>query len=174
MTTSLSPPAEDAARRDLGTAPQMYHEIARVIERMHRRFLDVLRIELGRIGIDDISPVQVMMLLNISSGEISVRDLIERGYYLGSNASYNLKNLVERGYVDRGASLRDKRAARLRLSNKGQELAERLRQMAAVHADGLIRDEADATDFETTYRTLRRLERKWTDVIRSDDEPDLP
>lgn len=139
---------------------------------MHRRFLDVLRIELGRIGIDDISPVQVMMLLNISSGEISVRDLIERGYYLGSNASYNLKNLVERGYVDRAASLRDKRAARLRLSAKGVELAERLRQMAAVHADGLIREEADVQDFETTYRTLRRLERKWTDVIRSDHEPE--
>lgn len=152
---------------------QTYHEIARVIERMHRRFLDVLRIELGRIGIDDISPVQVMMLLNISSGEISVRDLIERGYYLGSNASYNLKNLVERGYVDRAASLRDKRAARLRLSAKGVELAERLRQMAAEHADGLIREDADVQDFETTYRTLRRLERKWTDVIRSDNEPEL-
>lgn len=172
MSTS-SPPLDDAeARTDRAAATQMYHEIARVIERMHRRFLDVLRIELARIGIDDISPVQVMMLLNISSGEISVRDLIERGYYLGSNASYNLKNLVERGYVDRAASQRDKRAARLRLSQKGVDLAERLREMASVHADGLIRDDSDAGEFETTYRTLRRLERKWTDVIRSDDDPE--
>lgn len=164
---------DDSARPDRGAATQMYHEIARVIERMHRRFLDVIRIELGRIGIHDISPVQVMMLLNISSGEISVRDLIERGYYLGSNASYNLKNLVEKGYVDRSASPRDKRAARLRLSAKGAELAERLRDMAALHADGMIRDDGDAQDFEATYRTLRRLERKWTDVIRSDDGEEI-
>jgi DNA-binding MarR family transcriptional regulator len=169
MTTLEQAPTEDVARKDKATASQMYHEIARIIERMHRRFLDVLRIELGRIGIDDISPVQVMMLLNISSGEISVRDLIERGYYLGSNASYNLKQLVDTGYVDRSASPRDKRAARLKLSARGAELCERLRAMSALHADALIQGDGDLQEFETTYRTLRRLERKWTDVIRSDE-----
>ena len=175
MTTLVQPqPTEDNApkdseRKDKASATQMYHEVARIIERMHRRFLDVLRIELARIGIDDISPVQVMMLLNISNGEISVRDLIERGYYLGSNASYNLKQLVDSGYVDRSASPRDKRAARLKLSAKGLELCERLRHMASVHSEGLIRTDGDSQDFEVTYRTLRRLERKWTDVIRSDE-----
>ncbi|HYH39802.1 MarR family transcriptional regulator [Azospirillum sp. TSO22-1] len=170
MTTTLvhSQP-DDAARKDRVSPSQMYHEIARIIERMHRRYLDVLRIELGRIGIDDISPVQVMMLLNISSGEISVRDLIERGYYLGSNASYNLKQLVDQGYVDRAASPRDKRAARLKLSARGTELCEQLRRMSALHADALIRADGDMQDFEVTYKTLRRLERKWTDVIRSDE-----
>lgn len=169
MSTLVQPQNEDAALKDKVTAGQIYHEVARIIERMHRRFLDVLRIELGRIGVDDISPVQVMMLLNISNGEISVRDLIERGYYLGSNASYNLKQLVDGGYVDRSASPRDKRAARLKLSTKGMELCERLRDMAAAHSEGLIRTDGDGQDFETTYRTLRRLERKWTDVIRSDE-----
>ncbi|HYG87578.1 MAG TPA: MarR family transcriptional regulator [Azospirillum sp.] len=169
MTTTLvHPQADEAARKDGVSPSQMYHEIARIIERMHRRYLDVLRIELGRIGIDDISPVQVMMLLNISSGEISVRDLIERGYYLGSNASYNLKQLVDQGYIDRSASPRDKRAARLKLSVKGNELCEQLRRMATLHADAMIRGDGDMQDFEVTYKTLRRLERKWTDVIRSD------
>ena len=170
MTTTLAhSQPDDAARKDRVSPSQMYHEIARIIERMHRRYLDVLRIELGRIGIDDISPVQVMMLLNISSGEISVRDLIVRGYYLGSNASYNLKQLVDQGYVDRAASPRDKRAARLKLSVRGTELCEQLRRMSTLHADALIRAEGDMQDFEVTYRTLRRLERKWTDVIRSDE-----
>lgn len=171
MTTVLQSPADDASRKEKVAPSQVYHEVARIIERMHRRFLDVLRIELGRIGIDDISPVQVMMLLNISTGEISVRDLIERGYYLGSNASYNLKQLVDQGYVDRSASPRDKRAARLKLSARGMELTEQLRAMSGLHADALINTDTDFQDFETTYRTLRRLERKWTDVIRS-DEPD--
>jgi len=172
-TTLVQPQTDDAARKDRVSPSQMYHEIARVIERMHRRYLDVLRIELGRIGIDDISPVQVMMLLNISTGEISVRDLIERGYYLGSNASYNLKQLVDQGYVDRSASPRDKRAARLKLSAKGAELCEHLRRMSGLHADTLIRGDGDMQELEVTYKTLRRLERKWTDVIRSDESDEL-
>ena len=173
MTTTLvHPQPDEATRKDKVSPSQMYHEIARIIERMHRRYLDVLRIELGRIGIDDISPVQVMMLLNISSGEISVRDLIERGYYLGSNASYNLKQLVDQGYVDRAAAPRDKRAARLKLSTRGTDLCEQLRHMSTLHADALIRADSDMQEFEVTYKTLRRLERKWTDVIRS-DESDL-
>jgi DNA-binding MarR family transcriptional regulator len=172
MSTLVQNQADDA-RPDRAAVSQIYHDVARIIERMHRRTLDVLRIELAGIGIDDISPVQVMMLFNISSGEISVRDLIERGYYLGSNASYNLKHLVENGYVDRGASPRDKRAARLKLSARGAALCERLRDMAASHAESLIRSDTELQDFETTLRVLRRLERKWTDVIRSDDSEPL-
>src|SRR5271168_1879796 len=94
------------------TGPNVLQDLPRLIERMHRRFLDVVRIELGKLGVEDISPVQAVMLDNIGNEEISVRDLIERGYYLGSNASYNLKQLVEGGYVDRQASERDRRAAR--------------------------------------------------------------
>lgn len=149
--------------------PAVYTDLGRIIESMTRRFLDVLRMELARIGIDDLSPGQALMLINIGGEELSVRDLLERGYYLGSNASYNLKQLVDSGYVDRSASPRDKRAARLKLSARGLELCERLRHMASVHSDGLIRTDGDSQDFEVTYRTLRRLERKWTDVIRSDE-----
>src|ERR1700691_5482985 len=100
------------------TAPQAAQELPRLIERMHRRFLDVVRIELGHRGINDISPVQAMMLASVGDEEISVRDLIERGYYLGSNASYNLKNLVDGGYIDRQTSARDRRSARLKVSAK--------------------------------------------------------
>lgn len=145
---------------------QLYEELTRLIERMHRRFLDVVRVELSRIGIDDISPVQVLMLLNIGGDEISVRDLVERGYYLGSNASYNLKHLVDAGYVDRSPSQRDRRSARLRLSEKGQRLWAELRRLGSAHAAGLVRDPGDADELEIAYRTLRRLERAWTDVMR--------
>jgi DNA-binding MarR family transcriptional regulator len=154
------------AGRSTGTA--IYHDIARIVERMHRRFLDVVRVELSRVGIDDISPVQVLMLMNIGTEELSVRDLMERGYYLGSNASYNLKQLVETGYVDRAPSLRDRRSARLRLSEKGMSLCGELRRLEATQADALIRTEDDSGDFDVTYRTLRKLERAWSDIIRYD------
>lgn len=146
----------------------LYRDIARVIDHMQRRLHDVVRVELGRVGVDDISPMQVLMLLNIGEDELSVRDLMERGYYLGSNASYNLKHLVEQGYVDRAASQRDRRAARLRLSEKGQWLCTQIGKLEDRHATQLLRGPADAADLETTYRMLRRLERMWGDVVRYD------
>src|SRR5215208_3803470 len=92
---------EHVSRAEGPEAPQAepagvtHIEIVRVIERLHRRSLDLVRADLIEAGIDDLSPSQVMMLFTIGSSELSVRDLIERGYYLGSNASYSLKRLVE-------------------------------------------------------------------------------
>jgi DNA-binding MarR family transcriptional regulator len=143
-------------------------DLARVIERVSRRFLDYLRLELTRLGVDDISPSQVMVLLTIGTGEIAVRDLLDRGYYVGSNASYNLKQLVESGYLDRGASPRDRRLARISLSPKGQLLCERLKLMEENSAFGLsFGADLDAdSDLQNTYDTLRRLEQLWGDALR--------
>jgi DNA-binding MarR family transcriptional regulator len=148
---------------------QVTQDLPRLIERMHRRFLDVIRIELSRQGVNDISPVQAMMLSNIGDEEISVRDLIERGYYLGSNASYNLKNLVDGGYIDRQASERDRRSARLKLSAKGKNILNALIKLNLQMAEPLVKHDGEATDFEATYRTLRRLERRWSDSVRFTD-----
>lgn len=150
-----------------------YHEITRLIERMHRRYLDVIRLELSRLAVDDISPVQVMMMINIGHEEISVRDLIERGYYLGSNASYNLKQLVDCGYVERSASQRDKRLARLKLSSKGAELYTKIRALEATHLETLSRHFSGEAELEATYKVMRRMERTWSDIIRYDQFDDF-
>ncbi|HEU0117318.1 MAG TPA: MarR family winged helix-turn-helix transcriptional regulator [Alphaproteobacteria bacterium] len=152
------------------TLAQITQDLPRLIERMHRRFLDVLRIELTRHGINDISPVQAMMLANIGDEEISVRDLIERGYYLGSNASYNLKNLVDGGYVERHASERDRRAARLKVSDKGRAILDALKNLNTQTTDTLLKQESEQRDLEATYRILRRLEHRWSDSIRFADK----
>jgi DNA-binding MarR family transcriptional regulator len=146
--------------------PQIIQDLPRLIERMHRRFLDVVRMEMSRLNIHDISPVQVMMLSNIGHEEISVRDLIERGYYLGSNASYNLKQLVEGGYVDRQASARDRRSARLKLTDKGRGLLQDIYRMQQQLAEPLIEGTQEKYDIETTYKILRKLERRWSDTVR--------
>lgn len=152
-------------------------ELPRLMERMHRRYLDLVRLELARLNADDISPVQFMMLQNIGQnsvakgGEISVRDLIERGYYLGSNASYNLKQLVDQGYVDRGAAARDKRTARLKLSAKGAKLYTAMRARDQATLEPLFAsDKALSAAADTARRLLRQLERRWSEVIR-DDSP---
>ncbi|MBB3772855.1 DNA-binding MarR family transcriptional regulator [Angulomicrobium tetraedrale] len=159
---SLAPSTNEANAEQVIT----HLEIARLIERAHRRFLDLLRIDLARFGIDDISPSQVMLLFTIGSDELSVRDLLERGHYLGSNASYNLKQLVEADYVHRSPSLRDRRSARLRLTPKAVQLCDAIR---SVHEQGTrtgSRDEPDAQDMSVTYSVLRRLEILWTGMLR--------
>lgn len=150
------------SRTALHTLTDLPHQI----ERMHRRFLDVARIELTRIGAQDISPVQAMMLANIGDGEISVRDLIERGYYLGSNASYNLKNLVEGGYIHREAAARDRRSARLSLTEKGKKILQALHDLNTGYGQALASDGITQADLESTQKTLRKLERRWSDAVR--------
>lgn len=144
--------------------PVTHLEIARLIERAHRRFLDLLRVELTRLGTDDISPSQVMLLFTIGNDELSVRDLLERGHYLGSNASYNLKQLVDADYVHRSASQRDRRSARLRLTAKAQSLCDAIRSMHDNRQSG--RDENEAYELGIAYGVLRRLEMLWTGSLR--------
>jgi DNA-binding MarR family transcriptional regulator len=142
-------------------------DIGRLIERAHRRFLDVLRAELTRLGVDDISPSQVMLLFNIGNDELSVRDLLERGHYLGSNASYNLKQLVDAEYVHRTASQRDRRSARLRLTAKAQALCDTIRATHDGRQSALPAGQDDESDGLTiAYDVLRRLELHWTGVLR--------
>jgi len=160
---------DDARGAGALSVAQIAQDLPRLIERMHRRFLDVVRVELVRLGIEDISPVQAMMLANIGDEEISVRDLIERGYYLGSNASYNLKQLVDGGYVERRASSRDRRAAQLKVSAKGRQVLEALAALNKQMAEPLL---PEASDIETAWRVLRRLERRWSDAVRFKGEPD--
>ena len=162
-----SPPmAHQSASHSETDASISHLEIARLIERSHRRFLDVLRVELARLGVDDISPSQVMLLFTIGPDELSVRDLLERGHYLGSNASYNLKQLVDAGYVHRAASLRDRRSARLRLTDKAQQLCDTIRAIHDnAHRSG-ARDAVEARDLATAFNVLRRLEIAWTSALR--------
>ena len=143
--------------------PSVSHlELMRIIERMHRRYLDQLRLDLNKLGADDISPSQVMLLFTTGNQDLSVRDLLDRGHYLGSNASYNLKQLVQAGYIDRTASQRDRRSARIRLTEKGRKLC-----LAVQVADGayqrlIVKNEDDLRALQETVNTLRRLEVAWT------------
>jgi DNA-binding MarR family transcriptional regulator len=147
-------------------AASTYVQLTRTIERLHRRFLDVLRYEIGRLGITDINAVQALMLCNLEGRDLAVRDLVERGYYLGSNVSYNLKQLVETGYCEQERSARDKRSRRIVLTQKGRELCERLAELEKRHARALFATAPDKEAPEVALRILRQLERGWSDYLR--------
>jgi DNA-binding MarR family transcriptional regulator len=143
-----------------------YLEALTLIERLHRRLLDVIKDDFERTGEKEVNPVQALLLFNISDAELTAGELKTRGHYQGSNVSYNLKKLVEAGYVNHERSSNDKRSVRISLTDKGHEVRRRVdalynRQLQAVEeVVGLSVDE-----FERINKALTRLERYWTDQI---------
>ena len=142
-----------------------YLELTRLIERLHRRFLDVLRTELNRLGVKDINGVQALLLANIGEEEIAIRDLIERGYYQGSNVSYNIKKLADLGYVDQERSAHDRRSVTIRLTDKAVAVVGYVRDLEQRIATRLAEQAMSGTDVEQVCQALRTVERTWTDQI---------
>src|SRR5947209_14087921 len=116
--------AVESAERDSGQVPvqPLYLEALRLVERLHRRLLDVIKDEFDRRGRSDVNSVQALLLYNISDKELTAGELRTRGYYLGSNVSYNVKKLVETGYLHHARSRIDRRAVRISLTDKGRDV----------------------------------------------------
>jgi DNA-binding MarR family transcriptional regulator len=143
-----------------------YLEVISLVERLHRHFLEVVKLELEGLGIHDINNVQGVMLFNIGDAEMTVGELTLRGCYLGSNVSYNVKKMVENGYLAQQRSLHDRRSIHVRLTDKGIKLRDRLTAMHQRHAEMLPQVGLGAKDLLDAADALRRLERFW---IRAGD-----
>ncbi len=141
--------------------PKTYYDTVQLIERMHRHFLDVLKIELERMGIQDINNVQSLILYNIGGDDLTVGELTVRGYYLGSNVSYNVKKMVESGYLVQERSQHDRRSVRVHLSEKGKELKEKLTSIFRRHMEELNSVELDTDKLNVINERMRLLERFW-------------
>lgn len=137
----------------------------RLIERLHRRFLDVIKAELDRLNIQDINNVQGLILSNIGTEELTVGELTARGYYQGSNVSYNVKKLVETGYLVQERSSHDKRMIRVKLSDKGLDLVERIDQLYRRNAEDIEKGIASNEQLGELNHVLTRIERYWSHII---------
>jgi DNA-binding MarR family transcriptional regulator len=145
---------------------EVYTESILMIERLHRRFLDVVKTELDRLHIDDINNVQTLILYNINHEQLTIGELTNRGYYLGSNVSYNVKKLVENGYLTQERAPHDKRSTRIRLSDKGLELCKKIEELYQRNVDTLSK-QMDSSALTSLNKTLSQLERFWTDYINN-------
>ncbi len=144
-----------------------YLEALTLIERLHRRLLDVIKDEFERRGDQDINAVQALLLFNMGGQELTAGELRTRGHYLGSNVSYNLKKLVQMGFISHERSTADKRSVRVCLTEKGQQVHDLVdelynRQLKSVREVAGL----DGEELERLNRALSRLERFWTDQIR--------
>ena len=146
-----------------------YIDLTLLIERLHRRFLDVLRTELKRIGVRDINGVQALILANIGEDEIVIRDLIERGYYQGSNVSYNIKKLTDYGYLDQERALHDKRSITVKLTDKGRQVVSGVRELEEKNGMKFLDGIGDPETMTNAIEMLRKLERTWDEYIRYGD-----
>ena len=167
MNTAVKAVAAPVRREaDMPVKPH-YLEALHLVERLHRRLLDVIKDEFERRGRNDVNSVQALLLYNIGDKELTASELRTRGYYLGSNVSYNVKKLVEMGYLHHARSRVDRRSVRISLTDKGRQVHDIVRDLYDKHArtiepiGGISGD-----DFGRLNQALMRLERFWTDQIR--------
>src|SRR5450432_3375158 len=161
--------AVETAERAPGQAPvqPLYLEALTLVERLHRRLLDVIKDEFDRRGRADINSVQALLLYNIGDKELTAGELRTRGYYLGSNVSYNLKKLVEMGFLDHQRSRVDRRSVRIRLTERGKEVHRIVAGIYEKHARTIEQiGGIPGDDFVRMNASLLRLERYWTDQIK--------
>ena len=144
-----------------------YLDSLSMVERLHRLLLDVIKDEFERLGILDINAVQALLLFNIGENEVTAGELKSRGYYQGSNVSYNLKKLVEAGYMHHQRCEIDRRSVRVRLTEKGRGVRQTVADLFKGHAATMQdRSLIDPEGLEDVNTALRRLERFWADQIR--------
>ena len=139
---------------------QAYLATINSLERMHRQFLEVIKNELDNTDVRDINNVQALILYNIGGDELTVGELTLRGYYLGSNVSYNVKKMTENGYLNQERSSHDRRSVRVKLTEKGLELSRALETMFERHS-GEVSDNLDAETLEQANNILRSIESFW-------------
>ncbi len=156
-----------AANSGLGAVKTSYLESLKLVERLHRRLLDVIKDEFDRRNRADVNSVQALLVYNIGDQELTAGELRTRGYYLGSNVSYNVKKLVEMGYLHHARSRVDRRSVRISLTPKGREVHEIVTGLYEKHVRTIEQiGGIPADDFQKLNGALLRLERFWTDQIR--------
>lgn len=165
MKTALKA-AEPAHVEKAASVRPLYLEALTLVERLHRRLLDVIKDEFDRRGRADINSVQALLLYNIGEKELTAGELRTRGYYLGSNVSYNLKKLVEMGFLDHQRSRVDRRSVRIKVTEKGQAVCDIVEALYRKHVTTVEQVGGISIDeFSALNKALHRLERFWTDQI---------
>lgn len=144
-----------------------YLTFLKFIERLHRLLFDVVKDEFDRLGRDDVNSVQALLLYHVGDDELTAGELTRNGCYLGSNVSYNLKKLVEAGYILHQRSTTDRRSVRVKLTDKGQEVCKVVDELFQRQLRSLPHvADIGGSELETMNKAMGRLERFWTDQIR--------
>ena len=145
---------------------EAYFESVIMIERLHRLFLEVIKTELDRMSMRDINNVQALVLYNIGDEQVTVGELTNRGYYLGSNVSYNLRKMVQNDYLIQEPSPHDRRSSHVKLSPKGMDLYQKIDKTLSQHVQYLERNQkGEGSLLNDLGTTLKSLESFWNGLL---------
>lgn len=136
-------------------------------EKNYKLFLEVLKLELDRARYSDLTATQALILLRIHDSVISVGEVMSRGYYMGSNASYNLKKLTNAGYISSVPSDYDKRSALIKLTKRGLDLCTKISKSLNLHLEQAAKKTNNKIDIDGGLEFLKSVERFWNDILRS-------
>ena len=139
-----------------------YLDLIGLVERLHRQCLEVIKADLDRQGIRDLNNVQALILFNVGEEELSIGELTQRGYYLGSNVSYNVKKMVENGYLIQERSPHDRRSFHVRPSEKGLAVYRGLSSLFDQHASHLAESQLTEDGLDAANHALRRVQQFWS------------
>ena len=149
------------------TYARHYLDTLSMVERLHRLLLDVIKDEFERLGVLEINAVQALLLFNIADNEVTAGELRSRGYYQGSNVSYNLKKLVDMGFMHHQRCEIDRRSVRVRLTEKGREVHKVVSGLFDRHAGTMSADAVvGGAAICAINEGLSRIEKFWGDQIR--------
>ena len=112
-----------------GCEQRAYINSILLLDKLYKGFLNLIKRELTNLNITDINNIQSLILYNLGRDQIYITELLLRGYYVGSNVSYNLKKLVNAGYIIQNQSTNDRRSSLIKLSEKGLDLLSKLEQI---------------------------------------------
>ena len=165
--TDVAPSDDKIGTANAAAFMNSYLDSLTLVERLHRLLLDVIKDEFERVGMLEINAVQALLLFNVGDNEVTAGELKSRGYYQGSNVSYNLKKLVDTGFMHHQRSEIDRRSVRVSLTPKGREVRKIVGELFATHAAGLMsKGVLDHQGIDEITTSLRRVERYWTEQIR--------
>lgn len=147
---------------------EVYFDAIIAIERLHRLFLDVVKAELDRLQIQDINNIQCFILYNIGESLLTVGEISNRGYYLGSNVTYNLKKMIENEYLVQQQSAHDKRSSTIKLSAKGLKLFKNFDNILMQHTKNMKHNALNDQDLKNLKSLLQKLETFWNLTVTHD------
>ncbi|MDR0640761.1 MAG: MarR family winged helix-turn-helix transcriptional regulator [Holosporales bacterium] len=134
-------------------------------EKTFRLFLEIIKQELDILGIADISGIQAFILMNINENVITVGEVLTKGYYIGSNASYNVKKMIANKYIMQTPSDYDRRASYLQLTKKGLELCSKLEAAISQHMNRFEAVATGKSEIERGLKFLKKVENYWQGIL---------
>lgn len=135
-----------------------YFGLMAQIQRIHRHYMDLIKQGLTEARAQSLTSAQGLLICKLGDGPLTVGRLSSRCYHLGSSLTYNLKKLVNAGYIEQIPFPHDRRSSLVSLTSKGRVLRAHLIAVQCRHAARLP---VSAEEFGEMRYTLAHLESVW-------------